>query len=134
MTPIMTTIVEGDDCLAGSMRMTLPRPPAIGNHRLAFPVQHQMNRRHALVAAFVLVLIAGGSVAALFALGRGDEQRAGVSQRQEGSGSTTTPSEREGGAFPIRFLLSDSFDAGATVNVVIENIGSTTLGQTRSRR
>jgi hypothetical protein len=83
-----------------------------------------MNRRHALVAASVLVLIAGGGVAALFALGRGDEQRAGVSQRQGGSGSTTTPSEPEGGAFPIRFLLSDSYEAGATVDVVIENIGS----------
>jgi hypothetical protein len=99
-------------------------PSAIGNYRLALPVQRQMSRPHALVAASVLVLIAGGGVAALFALGRGDEEPAGVSQRQEGSGSTTTPSEPEGGAFPIRFLLSESYETGATVDVVIENIGS----------
>ena len=38
--------------------------------------------------------------------------------------STTAPAEPENGAVPIRFVLNDSYEAGETVTVAIENIGT----------
>jgi hypothetical protein len=82
-----------------------------------------MNRRRLLIA-LLLVLLAGGSLAALLALRGGDEERsAGGSTSQTGGASTATP-EPENGTVPIRFVLNDSYEAGETVAVAIENIGT----------
>jgi hypothetical protein len=84
-----------------------------------------MNRRRLLIATLLLVLLAGGSLAALLALRGGDEERsAGASTSQTGGVSTTAPPEPENGAVPIRFVLNDSYEAGETVTVAIENIGT----------
>ncbi len=84
-----------------------------------------MNGRRVLIAGFILVLLAGGSVVALLASRGGDEERsAGVSKRQERSVATTAPAESESSGVPIRFLLGDRYGAGETIDVVIENIGT----------
>ena len=63
-------------------------------------------------------------MAALLALRGGDEERsAGGSTSQTGGASTATP-EPENGTVPIRFVLNDSYEAGETVAVAIENIGT----------
>jgi hypothetical protein len=84
-----------------------------------------MSRRHILIAGFILVLLTGGSVATLLALtGGGKDQGAGASQRPEGSAATTGPEEPESGSAPIRFVLGDSYEAGETIKIVIQNIGT----------
>jgi hypothetical protein len=84
-----------------------------------------MNRRRLLIAATMLVMLVGGSVAALLASKGGDEeQRTSASQPHERSASTKTPPEAERGSVPIRFVLGDSYEAGETVDVVIENLGT----------
>jgi hypothetical protein len=83
-----------------------------------------MNRRRVLIAAFILVLLAGGSVVALLASRSEDEDRSeGVSTRQEGSATTTAPAESESSDLPIRFVLGDRYVVGETIDVVIENVG-----------
>jgi hypothetical protein len=84
-----------------------------------------MNRRRVLIAGFILVLLVAGSVVALLVLqGGAEEQGAGVSQRPEGTASTTAPPEPESSAGPIRFTLGDRYEVGETVDVVIENVGT----------
>jgi hypothetical protein len=83
-----------------------------------------MNRRRVLIAAFILVLLTGGSVLALLASRSEDEDRSGgVSTRQEGSAATTAPAESESNDLPIRFVLRDRYAVGETIDVVIENVG-----------
>jgi hypothetical protein len=83
-----------------------------------------MNRRPVLIAAFILALVAGGSVGALLASRSGDEARnAGTSERQEGRATTTAPAESESNDLPIRFVLSDRYAVGETIDVLIENVG-----------
>lgn len=60
--------------------------------------------------------------ALLASRGGGEEQSAGVSQRP--SASTTSPVEPESSSTPVRFVLSDRYEAGETINVAIENIGT----------
>ncbi len=69
------------------------------------------------------MLLAGGSAAALLGRGGDEERSAGASTSQNDGASTTAPAEPENGAVPIRFVLSDSYEAGETVAVAIENIG-----------
>ena len=82
-----------------------------------------MNGRRVVIAGFIFLLLVGGSVTALLASRGSDRERRGVSESQAGSASTTTPSEPASGPVPIRFVLGDSYTAGKTVDVVIENIG-----------
>jgi hypothetical protein len=87
-----------------------------------------MNGRRVLIAGFILVLLVGGSVAALLASRHGDEERgAGASETQErseeGSATTMAPEESESRGVPIRLVLGDSYAAGETIDVVIENVG-----------
>jgi hypothetical protein len=83
-----------------------------------------MNGRRVLIAGFILVLLAGGSVVALLAARSGDDERsAGPSTRQEGSATTMAPAESESNGGPIRFVLTDPYAAGETIDVVIENVG-----------
>jgi hypothetical protein len=83
-----------------------------------------MNGRRVLIAGFILVLLAGGGLVALLASRSGGEERsAGVSKKQEGSATTTAPAESESNGFPIRFVLGDRYEAGETIDVVIENVG-----------
>ena len=83
-----------------------------------------MNGRRVVIGGLILLLVVGGSVFALLASRGSDEDRSGVSGRQPGSASTITTSEPESGPGPIRFVLEDSYDAGGTVDVVIENSGT----------
>jgi hypothetical protein len=83
-----------------------------------------MNARRVLIAGFILVLLAGGSVLALLASRSGDEERnAGTSERQEGSATTTAPAESESNDLPIRFVLGERYAVGETIDIVIENVG-----------
>ena len=82
-----------------------------------------MKGHRVFIGGFILLLLAGGGVVALLASTGSDEDRSGVSGRQPGSASTTTPLEVESGSVPIRFVLGDSYKAGDTVDVVIENTG-----------
>lgn len=85
-----------------------------------------MNRRRLLIVTLLLVLLAGGSLAALLALRGGDEveRSAGGFTSQTGGASTAAPAEPENGTVPIRFVFNDSYEAGETVAVAIENIGT----------
>jgi hypothetical protein len=83
-----------------------------------------MNRRRLLIVTLLLVLLAGGSLAALALRGGDEEPSAAASTSQTGGVSTTAPPEPENGAVPIRFVLNDSYEAGETVTVAIENIGT----------
>jgi hypothetical protein len=83
-----------------------------------------MNRRRLLLVTLLLVLLAGGSLAALALRGGDEERSAGASTSQTGGVSTTAPPKPENGAVPIRFVLNDSYEAGETVAVAIENIGT----------
>jgi hypothetical protein len=82
-----------------------------------------MNARRVLIAGFLLVLLAGGSVLALLTSRSGDEERTGVSKRQEGGATTTAPADSESNGLPIRFILGERYAAGETIDVVIENVG-----------
>jgi hypothetical protein len=83
-----------------------------------------MNRRRVLIAGFILLLLAGGSVVALLASRSGDEgQGTGVSTRRDASATTTAPAESESNGGPIRFILGDRYASGETIDVVIENVG-----------
>jgi hypothetical protein len=82
-----------------------------------------MNGRRVVIAAFILLLLVGGGVVALLASRGSDGERRGVSERQAGSASTTTPSEPASGPVPIRFVIGSRYAAGETVDVGIENIG-----------
>jgi hypothetical protein len=85
-----------------------------------------MSRRRFLIAGFILVLLAGGSVAALLASrGSDGERSASISERQVGASATTTPVESESSA-PLRFILGDRHAVGETIDVVIENVGPRT--------
>jgi hypothetical protein len=85
-----------------------------------------MNRRRLLIVTLLLVLLAGGSLAALLALRGGDEveRSAGGFRSQTGGTSTAAPAEPENGTVSIRFVLNDSYEAGETVAVAIENTGT----------
>jgi hypothetical protein len=77
------------------------------------------------MAGLVVMFLAVGTVVAMLASRAGDEQQgAGASTRQERARSTTTPAEPEGRAVPIRFVLRDRYEAGETIDVAIENIGT----------
>ena len=82
-----------------------------------------MNRHRLLIVTLLLVLLAGGSLAALALRGGDEERSAGASTSQTGV-SSTAPPEPENGAVSIRFVLNDSYEAGETVTVAIENIGT----------
>lgn len=55
---------------------------------------------------------------------RGEGERTeDAAQTRAGSATTTGPAESERSGGPIRFLLSDRYTAGETIDVVIENVG-----------
>jgi hypothetical protein len=76
-----------------------------------------------LIAGAILVMLAG-VMAALLASRGGDEQGVEVAAQTDAeSPMTTAPATPETTRGPIRFLLSDRYTAGTTVDVVIENVG-----------
>jgi hypothetical protein len=83
-----------------------------------------MNGRRIVIGGLILLLVVGGSVVALLASRGSDGNRSRVPERKAESASTTTPSEPESTRVPIRFVLGDSYKAGETVDVVIENTGT----------
>ncbi len=63
-------------------------------------------------------------MALLASRGGGKEQGAVASTRKEGGPSTTAPAEPESRAVPIRFVLRERYEAGETIDIAIENIGT----------
>lgn len=81
--------------------------------------------RRLLIVGLILVLLAVGTVVALLASTGGDEERAGSASTRQGEvPSTTAPAEPQTGVVPIRLVLRDRYEAGETIDVAIENIGT----------
>jgi hypothetical protein len=83
-----------------------------------------MSKRRVLIAGFILVALAGGTVAGL-TFTRGGEKRSAPGETQQRGGTTSIPANPESAGGPIRFVLSDRYRAGDSVDVVIENAGRT---------
>jgi hypothetical protein len=81
-----------------------------------------MNGRRLLIAGSILVVLAGGIVALLASRG-GEERTEDAAQTEAGSSTTTARAESGRSSVPTRFVLSDSYAAGETIDVVIENVG-----------
>jgi hypothetical protein len=84
-------------------------------------------KRRALIAGFILTVLAGVSLAVLVLRGEGDEPSAGASETKAGTATNTAanavPPESESSVDPIRFVLRSRYPVGRTVAVVIENVG-----------
>jgi len=81
-----------------------------------------MSRRGALIAGFILAVLAGGSLAVLAFRGGGEEPKAGPPETSAAPTSTAPPQNKSSG--PIRFVLADRYVAGETIDVRIENVGT----------
>ncbi len=81
-----------------------------------------MRRRRVLIAGLILVVLAGGSLAALALRDRDEEPTVGASETNDRAKPTTAPPKNESSG-PIRFVLADRYAAGETVDVLIENVG-----------
>jgi hypothetical protein len=81
-------------------------------------------RRHVLIAGAILVLVAGGMIALLASRGGNEEPTGDAAVTEAGSAraAASAAAARTGG--PIRFLLSDRYTVGTTIDVVIENVGT----------
>jgi hypothetical protein len=86
-----------------------------------------MNRRRVLIGGFVLAVLAGGTLAALALRDGREEPSVGAPDTTPTESSptptVTAPPENESSG-PIRFVLADSYVAGETVDVRIENVGT----------
>ena len=84
-----------------------------------------MNRRRLLIVTLLLVLRQEEAWRRCLLCGAETRSGAQALLRAKRAGvSTTAPAEPENGAVPIRFVLNDSYEAGETVAVAIENIGT----------
>jgi hypothetical protein len=86
-----------------------------------------MSRRRVLIGGFVLAVLAGGTLAALALRDGREEPSVGAPDTTPTESSRTptvaAPPENESSG-PIRFVLADSYVAGETVDVRIENVGT----------
>jgi len=88
-----------------------------------------MSRHRVLIVGLILAVLAGGSLAALALRDGGEHPSVGAPETNEGvttsaaPASTASPTNESSG--PIRFLLADRYVEGETVNVLIENVGTT---------
>jgi hypothetical protein len=82
-----------------------------------------MGKRGALIACLVLAVLAGGGLAVLAVRDGGEEPSVGRPETNVGVETSTVP-PRDESAGPIRFVLADRYVAGATVDVLIENVGT----------
>jgi hypothetical protein len=82
-----------------------------------------MGKRGALIACLVLAVLAGGGLAVLAVRDGGEEPSVGRPETNAGVETSTVP-PRDESAGPIRFVLADRYVAGATVDVLIENVGT----------
>ena len=74
-----------------------------------------MRTRRVLIAGLVLVVLAGGSLAALKLRDRDEEPSMGASETNDRAKPTTAPRRKESSG-PIRFVLADRYFAGELTN------------------
>jgi hypothetical protein len=78
-----------------------------------------MSRRRVFMAGLMVAVLAGGAFAVL-ASRDGVERSVRPTEAQEPSANP--PPAKSESSFPIRFVLADSYAAGETIQVVIENV------------
>jgi hypothetical protein len=81
-----------------------------------------MIRGRVLIAGFLAALLAGASLAVLTLRDGGEGRSTSSTETQEPS--ATPPATSESSGLPIRFVLADSYAAGETIRVAIENVGT----------
>jgi hypothetical protein len=70
------------------------------------------------------VTLAGGMAALLVSRGGDKERIEDAAETEAGSATTTAAAAPQRSGGPIRFLLSDRYTVGTTIDVVIENVGT----------
>jgi hypothetical protein len=81
-----------------------------------------MSGRRVLIAGFFVVVLAGGTSAVLALRDGGEERSVRPAEAQEPSANK--PPAKSESSFPIRFVLAESYTAGESIHVVIENVGT----------
>jgi hypothetical protein len=82
-----------------------------------------MSRRRVLIASLILAALAGGTIAGP-SFTRGGEKSSAPPETHQRGGTTPIRANLDSSVGPIRFVLSDRYRAGESIDVVVENVGN----------